>query len=188
MSEIVVQEPGQVLTDGTVPAVAWFCLRSQHKHEHIAAEHLRRMGDVEVFNPRVRFVRQTRLGPAPVTEAMFPCYLFARFDWQQALARVHYAPGVSGIVHFGPKWPTVPDAAIEELRALVAADGVHVMPNDIQPGEEIELRGEAFQGLPAVVTRVLPGQKRVMVLMDFLGRQTMVQVGLNSVTRHGLQR
>ena len=49
MSEIVVQEPGQVLTDGTVPAVAWFCLRSQHKHEHIAAEHLRRMGDVEVL-------------------------------------------------------------------------------------------------------------------------------------------
>lgn len=103
MSEIVVQERGQILTDGTVPAVAWFCLRSQPKHEHIAAGHLLRMGDVEVFNPRVKFTRRTRLGPAPVTEAMFPNYLFARFDWQSALARVHYAPGVSGIVHFGNK-------------------------------------------------------------------------------------
>ena len=171
-----------------IPSAAWFCLRSQPKHEHIAAGHLRRMGDVEAFNPRVRFVRQTRVGPAPVTEAMFPGYLFARFDWQQSLARVHYATGVSGIVHFGAKWPTVPEAAIEELRTLVAADGVHVLPNNIQPGEAVELRGGAFQGLPAVVSQVMPGQKRVMVLMDFLGRQTMVQVGLNSVTRHGLQR
>lgn len=188
MSEIMVQEPGQIVTDGTVPAVAWFCLRSQPKHEHIAAEHLRRMGDVEVFNPRVKFTRRTRLGPAPVTESMFPNYLFARFDWQNALARVHYAPGVSSIVHFGSKWPTVPDHAIQELRARVAADGVHVIENGLAEGEGIELRGGAVEGLNAVVARVMPGKDRVLVLMDFLGRQTMVEVGLNSVVRHGFER
>src|SRR5262245_8514765 len=75
-----------------VPPVAWFCLRSHPKHEHIAAGHLRAMEGVEVFNPRIRFVRSTRLGPAPVTEAMFPNYLFARFNWRESLTRVHSAP------------------------------------------------------------------------------------------------
>src|SRR5262245_34061166 len=61
-----------------VPEFGWFCLRSQPKHEHIAARHLERMG-VEVLNPRIRFQRVTRHGPVQVTEAMFPNYLFARF-------------------------------------------------------------------------------------------------------------
>jgi len=99
--------------------LAWFCLRSQPKHEHIAARHLRLMEGVEVFNPRIRFARATRTGPLWVTEALFPNYLFARFDWKTSLTRVHYSPGVSGVVHFGSRWPTVPERSIEEIRAML---------------------------------------------------------------------
>ena len=91
-----------------VASPAWFCLRSQPKHEHIAAGHLRQIEGADVFNPRMRFMRNTRLGPVTVTESMFPNYLFARFDWELLLNRVHYSPGVSGVVHFGTKWPTIP--------------------------------------------------------------------------------
>jgi len=185
MSEFsTVREPGKILTDGDVPPVAWFCLRSQPKHEHIAAEHLRRMNDVEVFNPRMRFTRQTRFGPTDVTESMFPNYLFARFDWQAALARVHYAPGVSGIVHFGSKWPTVPDRAIEEVRAELSQDGVRFVSNQLAPGDTVDMVEGAFHGLRAVVSQVMPGKQRVLVLMDFLGRQTMVEAGLHAIVRN----
>jgi hypothetical protein len=37
--------------------IAWFCLRSQPRHEHIAARQLALMEDIEVFNPRIRFAR-----------------------------------------------------------------------------------------------------------------------------------
>src|ERR1039458_7771599 len=59
---------------------AWFCIRSQPKHEHIAAAHLKREPGIEVYLPRVRFKRATRRGPVWFTEAFFPNYLFARFD------------------------------------------------------------------------------------------------------------
>src|SRR5262245_8238151 len=101
------------------PSIAWFCLRSQPKHEHIAAGHLRQMEGVEVFNPRIRYPRSTRNGKVMVRESMFPNYLFARFDWKTSLTRVHYAPGVSGVVHFGTRWRTVPEQAIEEIRAIM---------------------------------------------------------------------
>ena len=60
---------------------AWFCLRSQHRHEHIAANCLRLMENVEVFCPRLRFVQPRRYGKVWITEPLFPGYLFARFDW-----------------------------------------------------------------------------------------------------------
>ena len=168
--------------------VAWFCLRSQPKHEHIAAGHLRQMEGVEVFNPRIRFPRSTRTGKVVVTEAMFPNYLFARFDWKTSLTRVHYAPGVSGVVHFGIKWPTIPEHSIEELRALIGKEGIHVVSDEIAVGDEVTVSGGVFHGLNAVVTQVMPGKQRVLVLMDFLGRQSTVEIGVQSIIRHGVGR
>lgn len=168
--------------------VAWFCLRSQPKHEHIAAGHLQQIENVEVFNPRIRYTRPTRLGPATVTESMFPNYLFARFDWETMLNRVHYSPGVSGIVHFGSKWPTVPDAAIEEIRRVLGDGGVHVISNDLTPGDAVSVSGGIFHGLNAIVTQIMPGKDRVLVLMDFLGRQTAVELKVHSIVKHGIGR
>ena len=134
MSELTPANVDRAGGEHPVPPVAWFCLRSQPKHEHIAAGHLRQMEGVEVFNPRIRFKRSTRLGPALVTEAMFPNYLFARFNWRESLTRVHYAPGISCVVHFGTKWPTVPDQAIDEIRAVLSAEGIHVVGSEPEVG------------------------------------------------------
>ena len=176
--------------DAAVPelAVAWFCLRSQPKHEHIAASHLRQMEEIEVFNPRIRFARATRQGPVWVTEALFPNYLFARFDWRTSLSRVHYAPGVSGVVHFGTRWPTVPDEVLDELRIMLGKDDIHVVSAALAPGDKVNIAGGMFHGLQAVVTQAMPGRQRVMVLMDFLGRQTTVEVALKSVIKQQFKR
>jgi transcriptional antiterminator RfaH len=188
MSELTPANVEKPAESHSVPPVAWFCLRSQPKHEHIAAGHLRQIEGVDVFNPRIRFTRSTRYGPATVTESMFPNYLFARCNWRESLTRIHYAPGVSGIVHFGCKWPTVPDQAIEEIRAVLRTDGVHFISNEVLPGDSVNVSGGVFHGLQAIVTQVTPGKQRVMVLMDFLGRQTTVEVGLNAVVKHSIRR
>ncbi len=169
------------------PERAWFCVRSQPKHEHIAAGHLRQMEDVEVYNPRIRFPRATRHGPVWVTESLFPNYLFARFDWKTSLTRVHYAPGVSGVVHFGNRWPTVPDAALDELRASLGQDDIHIVPKELQEGDDVDIAGGAFHGLRGVVSRVMPGRERVLVLMDFLGRQTAVEIEAKWIVKRGLR-
>jgi transcriptional antiterminator RfaH len=155
---------------------AWFCLRSQPKHEHIAAAHLRQEPDVEVFLPRLRFKRATRQGHAWVTEALFPSYFFARFDWWTCLRKVHHARGVRGVVHFNDRWPTIPDHVIAELRVHLGHEELYHLEPDLQPGEEVLVTGGAFEGLVAVVQRAMPSKQRVALLMDFLGRQTSVQV------------
>jgi transcriptional antiterminator RfaH len=169
--------------EAAVPDRAWFCLRTQPKREHLATQHLELLGDVEVFNPRIRYTRRTRRGTYKVTESMFPNYLFARFDWRTAMNKVGYATGVSCIVHFGERYPLIPDQAIADLKEFLGEEEVRVIDNAPQPGETIELIGRAFTGLEAVVTQVLPGKDRVLVLMDFLGRQTQVEVPVTEIVR-----
>jgi transcriptional antiterminator RfaH len=119
----------------TSQSVAWFCLRTQPKHEHIAAAQLAHEPDVEVYLPRIRFKRATRQGPMWFTEALFPNYLFARFDLSFSLRKVKSARGVRDAVHFGDRWPTVPQEAIDELRSVISDDEVHVITDEVQVGE-----------------------------------------------------
>ena len=172
-----------MMGDGEM-TIAWFCVRSQPRHEQIASRHLRHVERLEVFSPRIRFVRPTRHGPVWVTESVFPNYLFVRFDWKTSLPRVHYAPGVSGIVHFGPRWPLIPDAVIDDMRAILGPDDPRVISKDLQPGEQIEIADGLFEGLKAVISQVMPGKDRVTVLMNFLGQQASVELPVTSIVKH----
>lgn len=173
---------------GNDSALAWFCLRSQPKHEHIAARHLRQLAGLEVFLPRIRFRRKTRQGLVWVTEALFPNYLFARFNWTTALRLVHHTPGVGGVVHFGTRWPTIADHIIEELRGMFGGDQLHVIPAEPNVGDPVQIVGGVFHDLRAVVTQVMPARERVTVLLEFLGRQTAVELPLGNVIREGNER
>jgi transcriptional antiterminator RfaH len=169
-------------------ATDWFCLWSQPKHEHIAAAHLRKMSEVEVFLPRIRFRRATRQGTAWVTEALFPGYLFARFNWQTSLRQVQHARGIHGVVHFGERWPTVSHEIIEELKRAVGTTELHTIATEFVPGDAVQVAAGTLRGLCAVVLRVMPSRERVAVLMEFLGRQTMIELGADSIIKAGSER
>ena len=163
----------------------WFCLRSQPKHEHIAAAHLKKMAGVEVFLPRVRFQRSTRVGKAWATEALFPNYLFARFDWHQSLREVQSARGVSNVVHFGQRYPVIEESVIADLQQAIGENELHIISAELAPGDNVQIADGSMRGLRAVITRVIPSRERVAVLMDFLGRQTTIEVPVSSVIKEG---
>lgn len=143
------------------------------------------MDEVEVFLPRVRFQRATRRGLVWATEALFPSYLFARFEWQNSLRQVQSARGVNCVVHFGTRWPVIEDRIIEDLKRAVGTDDLRVIAANLQPGDAVELAEGAMRGLRAVVSRVMPSRERVAVLLEFLGRQTAIEVPANFIVKEG---
>jgi len=167
---------------------AWFCLKSQPKHEHIAAAQLRQEMQFEVFLPRIRFKRSTRVGQVWVTEALFPGYLFARFDLLESLRRVQSCRGVRGVVHFGDRWPAIPPETIQELQLRLGEEKVRVLTPEFAPGDRVKITGGAFHGLEALVSKVLSGRERVAVLLEFLGRQTTVEVSREALLPAAEQR
>jgi len=160
---------------------AWYCLRSQRKHERIATIHLRMLKGVIVFFPRVRFKRRTSQGLVWVTEAMFPSYLFAHFELTEMHLKVRYAHGVSGIVRFGDRYPTIEDHAVERLRDLTGVAEIRELSHELSEGDQVKIVDGALVGLEAVITRVLPAKQRIRVLMDFLGRKMEAEVERSSV-------
>lgn len=183
MSEFPVVNMQEGGDGGGVADEAWFCVRTQLKHEHIAAANLRSQSGLEVFNPRIRYRRSTRRGPVWFTESLFPSYIFARFNWREQLRLVYHTSGVATIVHFGFQWPTLPDAVVEELKLQVGQEELRVVEAEPQVGEEVQISGGAFHGLEGVVTRLLPSRMRVAILLEFLGRQTMVEVAMDEIVR-----
>ena len=165
---------------------AWFCVRSQRRSEHIAAANLQKSQGIEIINPLIRFRRKTSRGTTWVTESMFPSYLFARFNWKRSLDAVRHTFGVSGVVHFGGFWPVVPDDTIEHLRNLIGPEGVRLVEPAINVGEEVEIASGAFEGFRGIVARVMPARDRIAVLLDFLGRQTTVDLPMDGIVRDRL--
>jgi transcriptional antiterminator RfaH len=160
---------------------AWYCLRSLPKHEHIAAAHLRMLEGVTVFCPRIRFKRAIRRGIVWVTDAMFPAYLFGRFELAEMHRQVLYAHGVASIVRFGNRYPTIEEGALEQLRDQTGVTGVKQLNYELSQGDQVKIIQGVFVGLEAVVTRVLPATQRVKILMDFLGRKMEAEVEHASV-------
>jgi transcriptional antiterminator RfaH len=161
---------------------AWFCVRTQQKHEHIAAAHLRRVvAEVEVFNPRLRIRRATKRGAVWFVEALFPGYLFAKFVPAEVMMDVRGTPGVKTIVMFGAQAPLIPDGVIEHLRGQFDATESIEVPLAVEQGVTVKIAGGPFHGLDAEVLRVMPSANRVQVLLEILGGLQRVEVALTQV-------
>lgn len=158
----------------------WFCLRSHPKHEHIAAAGLLNRG-VQAFNPRLNIRRATKRGPVWFSESVFIGYIFARFDLQKDLDTVRYSHAVSEVVHFNSGYPSIPDAQMNELKAIFGADEMMVLGPDFSAGDTVRIVGGAFHDLLAVVKQVLPAKERVQTLLEFLGQMITVELDLKSV-------
>jgi len=154
----------------------WFCLRTQPKHEKLAAQFLRSRVGLEVFSPVIRFQRATTSGKKWFEEALFPCYIFGRFPYFSHYRLVASSMGVTKIVGFGGYPSTVDEAVISELRLFARDNEVIEVSPKIEPGDEVTVLDGPFKGLRAVVTRVMPAKERVAVLLDLLGTQREVEV------------
>ncbi|MFT4639586.1 MAG: transcriptional antiterminator RfaH [Verrucomicrobiales bacterium] len=158
--------------DGT----AWYTIRTKTKCEHIASAHLRQLENVETFCPRIRYHKATLRGKVLFHQAMFPCYVFARFDFENQSRAVTYANGVSTIVHFGAHRPPVAPEFIDFLRAEIGPDEVKTLKPVMEPGDEVEIAEGPFRGIQAIVHHYMPAKDRVRVLMEILGQVQPVDI------------
>jgi transcriptional antiterminator RfaH len=160
------------------PKGSWFCLRAQPKREHIAAACLRQVSEVEVFCPRVRFRKSTTRGPVWFVESMFPGYLFSRFDYTAINRRVRQSPGVSGFVQFGERLALLPDELLSELKTRTGEGELLELNQALEPGRTVQITRGPFQGLEALVTRLISAKERVEILIEWMGRSLYAEASI----------
>jgi len=168
----------------------WYGVRTQTKREHIAAQHLRTLEEIDVFCPRLRYRKATRRGKVWWIEPMFPGYLLARFHLEEMERTVTFTQGVRGLVRFGNKIPPIPSAFVEAIRRETRNQSEHgdghdsecvTLTPEILAGDEIEVANGPLQGMQGTIIHVLPAAERVKILLEFLGRPNIIEVDLFSL-------
>ena len=165
----------------------WYCLRAKTKKERAAAAALASLHGLEVFCPQIRFQRRTVRGRVWFQEALFPGYLFARFELSEMKRAVSHAPGILGIPAFDGRIVPIPSAVLESLRTELDSEGVADATEPLEVGEETTVLEGSMRGLKVKVIRLMPAQQRVGVLMELMG--TLVEAefpadALEHRTRH----
>jgi transcriptional antiterminator RfaH len=174
VDQLIMTQSRAQLASSNMPI--WFCLRTQPKHEHIAAAALRHRLEIRCFAPRVRFPKATRRGRVWFVEAMFPGYLFAQFVFPLLHRRVEHSHGIRGIVHFGDYVATLDPQTMAALQEKTGEEEIVTLDPEIKVGQSVRIAEGPFQGLEVVVTRLLPARERVKVLLEFLGRPVETEI------------
>ncbi len=159
----------------------WYCVRSKPKKERMAARSLESLHGLKVFCPQIRFQRKTVRGPVWFQEAMFPGYLFARFDLFEMKRAVSYAPGVLHLPMFNGKIISVPHTVIEALQKDLDAENVIEAITPLAMGEETTILTGSMQGLKVKVIKLMPAQERVGVLMEMMGTLVETEISIHAL-------
>lgn len=151
------------------PGVRWYCVRTRPKKERAAAAGISSMLSLEVFCPMIRFRRKTVRGAVWFQEAMFPGYIFVRFDMMEMKRAVGHAPGIMNIPVFGERYVAVPDSVIDELRNDLDEEGSVDAAMPLEVGDETTILDGSMRGLKVKVIKVMSAENRVAVLLEMLG-------------------
>jgi len=159
----------------------WYALYTKpHKERHVS-DILEGKG-FETYLPTIQVRRNGRRRMEP----FFSCYLFARFDPEEALPGLRWTPGLRRIVGFGDEPAAVPDGVISLLRKRLDGMGeVVYREHRFEPGDRVRIRSGPLRDFEAVFDGRLSSQDRARVLVDFLGRWTPCEVGVDCLERLG---
>ena len=154
----------------------WLVAYSKPRQELVDLQNLEHQY-FETYLPRYKKFKNTETGPVPVLEPMFPRYIFFRPSTpQQSIESVRSTKGISHIVRFGFEPGIVSAdmlASLKEFEALQNQATLQEMSN-FKVGQKVKLKHVALGSFEGLIQSV--SKKRVAVLLEILGRETVVQM------------
>lgn len=151
----------------------WYALYTKPNREHQVNALLQGQG-IETYLPTVQCKARRRDRPDRVV--FFPCYLFARVDFEVTpRSAIDWMPGVQRIVRSGDRPTVVADEIVESIRLrLMGIKEVHHQL--FKQGDRVRITSGPLRDLEAIFDQSLSGNDRVRVLLDMLGRGTAVEI------------
>ena len=154
----------------------WFLAYTKPRLESVAQVNLQQQG-FESYLPLYKKFKKTETGSVSVFEPMFPRYIFFRPTRPtQSISTVRSTKGVNNLVRFGFEPATLQDEMVTLIRELEQSrNQVSVQEaSPLQVGQSVLLKHNALNNMQGLVHSV--GSKRIAVLLEILGRPTVVQV------------
>lgn len=160
----------KIPSDGTTP---WYALQVRTRHEVGVASFLTGRG-FETFVPLYKSRRLWSDRVKVVESALFPGYLFCRFDVNNRLP-ILTTPGVVQIVGVNRAPAPVDDSEVEAVQNLVSSGFPSQPWPFLQAGDRVRIDFGPLRGLEGLLVE-LKGSHRLVVSVSLLQRSVAVEI------------
>lgn len=169
------QTLGALFGDPT-PSDRWYLAYTKPRQEQIAQVNLEQQA-FDAYLPLYKKFKKTEQGPVALFEPMFPRYiLFRPRKPEQSISAVRSTKGIATLVRFGFEPAVLQDELVQRIRQL-EEDRNHATLQELsnlKAGQTVRLKHTALGGVEGLIQSV--SSKRVAVLLEILGRPTVVQL------------
>ena len=152
----------------------WYTVHTKPNAEYQTATALQERG-LETYIPELESPNH---GNGRTKKPFFPCYLFARVDFEvTGLSQLQWTPGLRRVVAFDDHPVPLADEVVNSMRRKlddVNASGRFV--HNFRPGEVVRITEGPLQGMLAIFKGPSTPAERVQVLLTFLGRASRAHV------------
>ena len=158
-------------------AVRWYVIFTKAQEEDRAERNLTAW-DVPVFYPRIKKRQYNEFTGKAIYFArpLFPRYLFARFDIEKTLHKIHNTRGVEKVVGFNSIPAPVSDDVIDLIQSQVADDGFVRLNDELRHGDKVRINDGSLQGIHGVFDRTMKDKRRVLILLNTINYQASLVV------------
>ncbi len=158
----------------------WFLVQFKPNSHNIADRNLKRQG-FETFLPMQEVTRRQDNRFVSELRPLFPGYMFIRLDPEVSPWRkVNSTYGVGRIVSFRDEPAPVPPALVAALLARSDTNGRITAAAGLGEGSEVRVIDGPFAEFAGTI-ETIDTERRVWLLLDFMGQATRIQVNANQI-------
>lgn len=156
-------------------SIPWYAIQTKPNKERSVQAALDQAG-FEVYCPRIRKPRRGMDRGSWKEAALFPGYLFARFDFAPDYPRLRWKPGIVRVVMSGATPLVVTEAMLASVRQIEKEGIRHLFrPLRWKPGTRVRVVHGPFIGFEGRVSMTLRGGDRVRILLELFRRQAALE-------------
>ena len=157
-----------------VPELKWYVVQSKPREEERARHFLEEKG-FDTYLPIMEVLKVRGFKNVKTESALFPGYLFCRFNPDESLAHVRWTRGVKKLLPESVNPIPVDNEVVKAIRNLQQKDGV-IRKQPLQQLDKIRIARGPMKDILGVFDYWTSDQGRVKVLLNFISYQASVEL------------
>jgi transcription antitermination factor NusG len=160
----------------------WYVIQTKPKKEEEAKSYLTTKG-VEVFSPLLEtfLLKNGRMNRG--LKALFPNYIFGKFDLNQNYPLVRWAKGVKKVLGFG-EFPTpISEEVVEIIKERTDIHGIVRLKCHFQANDLIRIKTGPLKDLLGIFESWISDSERVRILLNLVGYQPVVEMHYSMIEK-----
>jgi len=162
----------------------WFVIKTKPLAEEDVKTRLTR-AHFEVFLPRIRTIMRGHLKPVSRLKSLFPSYLFARLNLDDAevFHMIKYTRGVHKILGNGTIPVPIPEDVVDCIRERVNKEDVLEQALVFKKGDSVRICRGPLRDLIGILEKPVSSAGRVRVLLQIMHKVVRAELSCSEIER-----